>query len=128
MGWANGNHGSDAVVKREDRENPRKVGRLEVPKWDVVHATLAGRLAGGSTTRTVTIGQTEVQVAVREWRCPAATADLVEGDIIEISAGENAGVFLRVVEATWEDQVTERRIPVVEEQKPQGWDVTDGGS
>lgn len=121
MGWANGNHGSDAVVKREDVYNPRVVGELEVPKWDVVHELLIGRLDGSDGTRTLTVGQTEVQVAVRVWKCPAATVDLQEGDVIQISAGENAGIYLRVVEAAWEDQATQRRVPVVETQEPEGW-------
>jgi hypothetical protein len=121
MGWANGNHASDAVVKREDTDNPQTVDGLEVPKWAVVHQLLAGRLDGSDGTRTITVGQTEVQVAVRVWKCPANTSDLIEGDVIQITAGENAGIFLRVVEAAWEDQAIQRRVPVVETQEPEGW-------
>lgn len=121
MGWSNGNHASDAVVKREDPDNPQVVDGLEVPSWTIVHQLLVGRLDGSDGTRTITIGQTEVQVAVRVWKCPAGTSDLIEGDVLQITAGENAGIFLRVVEAAWEDQAIQRRVPVVETQEPEGW-------
>ena len=123
-GWANGNGGSDAVVKRNDLANPVVVDGLKVPKWVVTHRLLIGRLAGArgaAATRTVTVGQSEVQVAVRAWHCPATTTDLRDGDVLEIVAGENAGTFLQIVEATWQDQATARRLPVIEIQKPKGW-------
>lgn len=115
---------SRAIVKREGGP-PVIVDELEVPGWTTVETDLPGRLAGsrGGTaqTRTVTIGQTEVQLAVREWHCPADTNTLRDGDVIEVTAGENAGVFLRVVESAWQDQATARRVPVVEVQQPEGW-------
>lgn len=114
---------SRATAKREG--DPTTVDGLEVPSWTVVVADLHGRLAGSSggaaQTRTVTIGQTDVQLAVREWHCPASTTGLRDGDIIEVIAGDNAGVFLRVVESAFQDQATARRVPVVEIQEPEGW-------
>lgn len=125
FGWANGNGGSDAVVKRNDLANPQIVDGLKVPKWDTVHALLEGRIAGSrggaAASRTVRVGDTEVQVAVREWHCAATTTDLRDGDVIAITAGENAGLFLQLVEAEWQDQATARRLPVVQIQKPKGW-------
>lgn len=115
---------SRADVFRADPDNPVIVDGLETPGWTTLHTNLPGRIAGsrGGTaqTRTVTIGQTEVQVAVREWHFPAGTSGLRDGDIVKVTAGENAGVFLRVVEASWQDQATARRVPVVEIQKPEG--------
>lgn len=114
---------STATVKREG--DPTTVGGLEVPSWTVVVADLPGRLAGSrggaAQSRTVTIGQTEMQLAVREWHCPASTAGLRDGDVIEVTAGDNAGVFLRVVESAFQDQATARRLPVAEIQEPEGW-------
>lgn len=113
---------STATVKREGA--PTTVDGLEVPGWTTVHTALSGRLTGSrnaASSRTVTIGQTEVQLAVREWHCPADTTGLRDGDVIEITAGENVGVFLRVAESSWQDQATARRVPVVEIQEPEGW-------
>lgn len=123
FGWANGNGGSDAVVKRNDPANPQIVDGLQVPRWDTIHAQLEGRIAGGrgaGASRTVTVGQSEVQVAVREWHCAASTTDLRDGDVVHITAGENAGRFFRIVEATGQDQATAYRLPVIEIQKPEG--------
>lgn len=97
----------------------------EVPLWTVVYTDLPFRLAGASqgtaATRTVTIGAEEFQQAVRTGHMPAGTSDLADSDLIEVTAGENAGRVLRVVEATWQDQATARRVPVVEVDRPGEW-------
>lgn len=115
---------SRATVKRPGGP-PVVVDGLEVDGWLTQHADLPGRIAasrgGAGQSRKITVGQTEVQVAVREWHCPASTSGLRDGDVIEVTAGENAGVFLRVVEGSWQDQATARRVPVVEIQQPEGW-------
>lgn len=115
---------STAIVWREDPDNPTLVDGLETPSWVAELTALPGRLAGPSggaaQSRKVSIGQTEVQLAVREWHCPASTAGIRDGDVIEVTAGENSGIYLRVVEAQWQDQATARRLPVVEIQKPGG--------
>lgn len=114
---------SRATVWREDPANPVVVDGLEVPGYVAEMSDLPGRLAanrGAGQTRTITIGQTEVQVAVREWHCPAGTVGLRNGDVLEVTAGDSAGTFLRVVEATSTDQATALRLPVVETQKPEG--------
>lgn len=124
FGWANGNGGSDAIVKRGDPTNPQLVDGLKVPRWTTTHELLEGRIAGGrgaAASRTVAVGQTDVQVALREWHCAAATTDLRDGDVVEIVAGENAGLFLQIVEAEWQDQATARRLPVMQIQRPKGW-------
>lgn len=115
---------SRATVKRPGGP-PVIVDGLETDGWLTQHTELPGRLAGtrggAAQNRTITLGQTEVQVALREWHCPASTSGLRDGDVIEVTEGENAGVFLRVVEASWQDQATARRVPVVEIQQPEGW-------
>lgn len=114
---------SRATVWREDPANPVIVDGLEVPGYVAELSDLPGRLAanrGAGQTRTITIGQTEVQVAVREWHCPAATVGLRNGDVLEVTAGDSAGTFLRVVETTSADQATALRLPVIETQKPEG--------
>ena len=82
---------------------------------------LGGSERGGAGSRTVRVGDVEVTLAVRIGHFPAGTTGLADGDIIEVTAGENAGAFLRIVEASWQDQSTARRVPVIEAQRPGGW-------
>lgn len=96
----------------------------EVPEWAVVHTKLPFRLGGSTgagTTRRVTIGAEEFQQALRTGHLPADTDDLLDADLLEVTAGENVGRVLRVVEATWQDQATARRVPVVEVDRPEEW-------
>lgn len=114
---------SRATVWREDPDAPPAlVDGLEVPAFVAEQTNLPGRMVasrGAGQTRTVSIGQTEVQLAVREWHCPVATTGLRDGDVLEITVGR-VGTFLRVLEATGADQTTALRLPVVEIQKPEG--------
>lgn len=100
-------------------------GRFGATVWaDVltdVPFRLAGSVRGGSGSRTVRIGETEVEVATRVAHFPADTAGLRDGDLIDVTAGECAGLVLRVVEASWTDQQTALRVPVVEDQRPAEW-------
>jgi hypothetical protein len=115
---------SRARIRRIDPANPTTVDGIETDGWADVHTDLPMRLGGSSGaagTRTVTIGETEVQVAVRVASFPADTTGLRDGDVVEVTEGESAGVFARIVEAGWQDQATARRVPVVETQRPEGW-------
>lgn len=93
--------------------------------WEPVHTDLPFRLGGseqgGAGFRTVTIGESEVRIAVRVGHFPASTSDLTDLDYVEITSGENAGAVLCVAEATWQDQATARRVPVFEVQRPEEW-------
>lgn len=96
---------------------------FEVPGWSTVLPDSPFRLGGSSgagTSRTVTIGGTEVEIAVRVGHFPHGTTGLRDGDIIEVTAGESAGQWLRVVEATGADQQTALRVPVYEIPQPAG--------
>jgi hypothetical protein len=108
----------------------RKTGSFEVvdgfkvPTWSIIHADLPIRIAGSQGTassRTRDLAGAEIQSAIREAHVPATTTDLADGDFIEITIGENAGLVLRVVEATWQDQATARRLPVTAEVRPKEW-------
>jgi len=115
---------STAAVMRKTGDVVTTNG-IEVPEWATVEAGVPFRLGGadrgGSGTRTVSVGETDVQLAARVGSFPAATTDLADDDLIEITAGENVGVVLKIVEATWQDQATARRVPVVEEKRPEEW-------
>lgn len=101
------------------------VGGLEVPEWATVYADtpfrLGGAQRGGAGTRTVTVGGVSTEVALRVGNLPAGTSNLHDNDLIEITAGENTGLVLRIIEAAWQDQATARRVPVISEQRPEEW-------
>ena len=95
---------------------------FEVEGWGVIENNVPCRLSGStaSGTRTVTTGGVEVQVAVRVLHLPASTTTLRDGDLVELTDGEQAGRFLRIVEATGADQQTALRVPVYEVPRPAG--------
>lgn len=117
---------STAAVKRKTGNHvPDPVTGLDVPEWATVIASTPFRLGGANQgsagTRTLDVGGVEVQVAVRVGNFPAATDLLQDGDFIDVTAGENAGMVLRIIEAAWQDQSTARRVPVVSETRPEEW-------
>lgn len=93
--------------------------------WSTTYTNLPLRLVveggGSAPSRKVQTAGVEFQVAARVAHLPATTSDIRDGDLIEITAGENAGLVLRVVEATWQDQATARRVPVMATQRPEEW-------
>ena len=97
---------------------------FEVEGWGVIEnnipCRLSGSTAGASGTRTITTGGVEVQVAVRVLNLPASTTTLQDNDLVELTEGEQAGRFLRIVEATGADQQTALRVPVYEVPRPAG--------
>lgn len=109
-----------ALVKREGGP-PVIVDGLETPGWATVNAALPCWIDSGTGTRTVTIGQTEMQVASRVLKVPASTTGLRDGDIVAIQGGACDGRFFRIVEATIADQKKQQELPIVEVQQPEGW-------
>ena len=98
---------------------------FQVPEWATVLTDVPFRLGGApqgsSGYRTVTVGSSEVQVPVRTGHFPALFVDLADNDLILVTAGENVGIVLRIVEADWQDQATARRLPVVGTERPEEW-------
>lgn len=117
---------SRAKVRRKTGKNAQNptTGR-EDPVWTVEHTDLPFRLGGSprgySPTRTLRVAGVEREVAVRVGNMPFFTDNLRDGDLIEITAGENAGLVVQIVEATGQDQATARRVPVFEVQRPSEW-------
>lgn len=120
-----GNFPSTVAVMRDTGETTTDADGFEVPEWATVYASIAFRLgganAGSSGTRSVMVGTTELALAVRSGHFPADTDLLFDGDLIEVTDGENVGLILRIVEADWQDQATARRVPVVGTQRPEEW-------
>lgn len=92
-----------------------------VRSFTTVATNVPFRLAsprGATGSRTVRVGDAEVEVATQEGHLPVGT-DLADRDLLHVTYGENVGRWLRVVEALPADQQTARRVPVVEDQKPE---------
>lgn len=97
----------------------------EVPVWATTYTAHPLRLVSESTgstqSRRVETAGVQFELAVRTAHLPASTSDLRDGDLIDVTSGDNAGMVLRVIEADWADQTTARRVPVVATQRPTEW-------
>jgi hypothetical protein len=113
-----------AVMRSTGRLEQDEESGLEVPEWATIVADspfrLRGTRGGTSASRTQTIGGVEVTLAVREGHFPAGTT-LRDGDLIEVTSGENAGTVWRVVEGDDADQQTAYRVPIVATDRPEEW-------
>jgi len=116
---------SRAAVMRDTGTTTTDLNGFQIPVWATIYAEIPFRLGGanqgGSGTRTVMVGTTEIQLALRIASFPADRDLLRDGDLIDIYAGDNAGLVLRIVEADWQDQATARRVLVLAVQRPEEW-------
>lgn len=69
---------------------------------------------GAGSLRQLTVGGTQSEQATRTLHLPAGTAGLKDADVATIDSGETAGLVLRLLEVTWQDQATALRIACVE--------------
>lgn len=107
---------------------PDEATGFDVFSWTKIHVDLPTRLAGASRDSAgwgidTRAGGVQESVAERIQHFPWDTADLQDGDVVEITAGDNAGLFFQITEATAKDQATARRVPVKQVPKPEGWDA-----
>lgn len=120
------NLGSDVTLKRKSGNNTQnETTGVEAQSWTLVVATPA-RLAAmgaarGAGAKSLRPGGVVWEQADRTMHLPATVADLVTGDVVEITAGQSVGTFWRVLEATWHDQMTARRVPVLQIDRPKDW-------
>ena len=102
-----------------------KVNGYQVPEWGAVHVDLPFRKDNGGSSdggsRGVTIGGVTFEDATGIGHMPADTADLRDDDLLEVTSGEGTGEVLRIVAAVRYDQKTARRVPIVEEPRPEEW-------
>jgi hypothetical protein len=124
MGAANGS--SDVALKRKSGNVAQnETSGFEAQTWTLIGATPARLSAMGSKrgagAKGLTPGGVLWEQADRTLHLPASWTDLVTGDVVEITAGESAGTFWRVLEATWHDQATARRVPVLQIDRPKDW-------
>ena len=123
MGAVNG--ASTGTLRRKTGQKTTDTRGLQVPEWVTISTDLPSRVAGTAANsapyRTVSTPGGDVEVAARVIHFPAATADLRDGDYYEVTAGALSGLAFEIVEATWQDQATARRVPAVEVQRPEEW-------
>lgn len=103
------------------RENgDQTVNGIERVNWELVYTGVPFRLVDGQS-QPVTIGGIDFADATGRGDLPATTTDLRDLDLIEVTRGEWVGSVFRVVKALKGDQMTARRVPVVEVNRPTEW-------
>lgn len=114
---------STARVRRDNGMTTGPDG-WDVVDWLDVHTgpfRLAGADSGSSPSRTKTVGGVEYQAATRVAHFPHDTSGLRDGDVLEITVGESAGLFFVLLEVDPADQQTALRVPVEAVARPEGW-------
>ena len=106
---------STALVRRPGGKTTNDDG-FEVDGWTDAHSALPCWIDKGRGTRTVRVGDVEMQLASRVLKCPHDTTDLRDGDVAEV-----AGRFYRFVETTPTDQKKQQEFEVIETDRPEGW-------
>jgi hypothetical protein len=124
MGAANG--ASDVTIKRKSGDVVQdETTGVEAQSWEAVLTGPArfSAFGGGGVGREKPLdpGGVTWEQADRTLSLPAATQDLVDGDVVEVTAGEIAGTFWRILESARHDQMTAYRLPVVQVDEPEGW-------
>ncbi|ROR91767.1 hypothetical protein EDD33_2642 [Nocardioides aurantiacus] len=115
---------SRVTIHRETYPDPPETDAagFTVRSFTTIATDVPFRLASPRSTtgsRTLRVGDSEVEIATQEGHLPTWQTDLADRDLLRVTAGEHAGRWLRVVEASAADQQTARRVPVVEDQKPE---------
>jgi hypothetical protein len=98
--------------------------RLQVPAWEVVY-TGKCRIAGGrgpTSSTPETTADLDIARSSMVGHFPHAT-ELRDGDLIEVNAGESAGLVFRVVEADQGDQRTACRVRLIQTERPAEWEA-----
>ena len=98
--------------------------RLQVPAWEVVY-TGKCRIASGrgpTSSTPETTADLDIARSSMVGHFPHAT-ELRDGDLIDVTAGESAGLVFRVVEADQGDQRTACRVRLIQTERPAEWEV-----
>ncbi|GAB2970267.1 DUF6093 family protein [Nocardioides montaniterrae] len=116
---------SICTIRRRSATRTTGADGMDVNTWDVTHTDLPVRISGnarGAASITARSERTtEFNRSDRTASLPYDTTDLMDGDLIEVIAGESAGTVWRIVEADWQDQATARRVPVDAVDRPEEW-------
>lgn len=113
------------VYRKSGRQLGNESTGEQSPEWLPAHLNLPFRLDSGSSSdggsRRVEIDGVTYELATAVGHFPAATDDLLDGDFIEVVSGECVGTVWSIVKAVRADQKTARRLPIVEESRPDEW-------
>lgn len=113
------------IYRKSGRQAQNESTGEQSPEWVPVHTDLPFRLDFSSSSdggsRRIEVAGVEYETATALGHFPAATADLQDGDYIDITAGECAGDVFSIVAAVRADQKTARRLPITEESRPDEW-------
>lgn len=114
-----------AVLRKTDRTAQNESTGLESTEWATVYVDLPFRLDGGTSgdggSRGVTVGGVTYEEATGVGHFPAPSPLLTDGDLVLLTEGEWTGDVFRIVAAIRYDQKTARRLPIVEEARPEEW-------
>jgi hypothetical protein len=89
-----------------------------------VPVQIAGATRDAAGFRVIRVGEVDTAVATRTAKFPAMrVTDLRDDDLVEVYRSDAGLKVYRVLEATWQDQATARRVPVVEVDRPEEWDA-----
>lgn len=116
---------SRVTIRRKGSGTTTNGAGFKRPAWDVVAADVPCRVAGtraASGVRHETVGDVQIESALRVLHLPATTSGLRDGDYAEVTSGDTAGLVLRLVDTQFQDQATARRVQVIEVQRPEEWD------
>lgn len=115
---------STALVHRRTSTTTQDLdtGR-EYPVWSTVlqSQVRVSTSAPSVQTRTSSIPGGSVNLALLTVHFPAGTPRLNDGDLIEVTAGESAGLVLQVLESDPAEQKTAYRVSVQAVQRPEEW-------
>lgn len=120
---------SRATIHRATAGAPQnEVTGLKGSTWTAVATAVPLRLKAGSASsagniRREVVGGIELSQSLAQGYMPAATTGIRDNDLIEITSGEWAGTVWRILEATKGDQLTSRRLPLIETTRPAEWDA-----
>jgi hypothetical protein len=125
---------STGTIRRHTGTRVTGPDGIEVDGWTVTYTDHPMRLRDVSTSRAgaaprttgraqqgVEVNHARHIVALRPFDDAGVALDLADGDVIEVTSGENAGAILRIVESDWADDKTTRRVPVEATERPRGW-------
>lgn len=103
-----------------------KLDGVERTNWQLQHTDLPCRLrspqGSANTSNGTSSGGVTAERGQREWHVKHDTLNLQDNDVIRIDAGEQAGSFWQIRDASASgDQQTARRIQVIAIKQPRDW-------
>jgi hypothetical protein len=114
-----------STCKVAHQDGPSTTGGLKRAGWTVDHAAAPVRIEGANTgsspSRDLDLDGLSVTVPVRVARFAWDIDNLGTNSVFEVTSGDCAGEFFRVVEASPKDHASSRRVAVVGIDRPEGW-------